>query len=84
MAEIVADFNWLNCSLEAAEARVDTRVTAESGTSARELAQALAARPRPIMVRGHQVDRGLFWLDPCNLHPGEAEEVAQALRDLTA
>ena len=64
--------------------RLEIRVTAESGTSARELAQALAARPRPIMVRGHQVDRGLFWLDPCNLHPGEAEEVAQGLRDLTA
>jgi L-seryl-tRNA(Ser) seleniumtransferase len=31
------------------------------------------------MVRDHQVDQGRFWLDPCNLHPGEAEEVNDAL-----
>lgn len=62
--------------------RLEIRVMPESGTSARELAYALAARPRPIMVRGHQADQGVFWLDPCNLHPGEAEEVAEALRDL--
>jgi L-seryl-tRNA(Ser) seleniumtransferase len=28
------------------------------------------------------VERGHFFLDPCNLHPGEAEIVAERLRSI--
>ena len=31
------------------------------------------------MVRDHEVEHGWFQLDPCNLHPGEAETVADAI-----
>jgi L-seryl-tRNA(Ser) seleniumtransferase len=40
------------------------------------LADALAAGDPPIIVRDHEVEHGFFHLDPCNLHPGEAEVVA--------
>ncbi|TIM16392.1 MAG: hypothetical protein E5Y69_37160, partial [Mesorhizobium sp.] len=33
-----------------------------------------------IIVRNHEVERGHFFLDPCNLHPGEAEIVAERLQ----
>jgi uncharacterized pyridoxal phosphate-dependent enzyme len=57
--------------------RVD--VHQESGFSAVGLAEALAEADPPIIVRGHEVERGHFYLDPCNLHPGEAETVARLL-----
>lgn len=41
-----------------------------------ELADALAAGSPPIIIRDHEVEHGFFYLDPCNLHPGEAEIVA--------
>jgi L-seryl-tRNA(Ser) seleniumtransferase len=47
--------------------------------TARRLADALAAANPPVMVRDYQTDLGYFDLDPCNLHPGEAEKVAQQL-----
>ncbi len=31
------------------------------------------------MVRDHETELGYFFLDPCNLHPGEAEIVAGRL-----
>jgi L-seryl-tRNA(Ser) seleniumtransferase len=31
------------------------------------------------MVRDYQTDLGHIDLDPCNLHPGDAEKVAQQL-----
>jgi D-glucosaminate-6-phosphate ammonia-lyase len=40
---------------------------------------ALAAGDPPVMVRNHETERGRFFLDPCNLHPGEAEVVARRL-----
>jgi hypothetical protein len=46
--------------------------------TARTLADALAAGDPPVMVRDYQTDLGHIDLDPCNLHPGEAEKVAQA------
>ena len=46
---------------------------------ARRLADALAAANPPVMVRDYQTDLGYFDLDPCNLHPGEAEKVAHQL-----
>jgi L-seryl-tRNA(Ser) seleniumtransferase len=44
-----------------------------------ELADALAAGDPPVIVRDHEVEHGFFYLDPCNLHPGEAEIVADRL-----
>ena len=51
----------------------------ESGTTAWNLADALAAGPRPVIVRDDEVESGSFELDPCNLRDGEAEEVAERL-----
>lgn len=45
-------------------------------TTAWDLADALAAGNPPVIVRDHEVEQGFFQLDPCNLHPGEAEVVA--------
>jgi L-seryl-tRNA(Ser) seleniumtransferase len=59
--------------------RLRVRVGPRSGTSAWDLADALAAGPRPVMVRDDEIDLGYFELDPCNLCPGEAEEVADRI-----
>ncbi|WP_207483525.1 aminotransferase class V-fold PLP-dependent enzyme [Arenibaculum pallidiluteum] len=42
-----------------------------------ELAAALAAGDPPVIVRDHEVEHGYFYLDPCNLHPGEEVAVAE-------
>ncbi|MER9918332.1 MULTISPECIES: aminotransferase class V-fold PLP-dependent enzyme [unclassified Mesorhizobium] len=60
--------------------RLQIFVSPESRFSAAGLASALAAESPPIIVRNHEVERGHFFLDPCNLHPGEAEIVAERLR----
>ncbi len=44
-----------------------------------DLADALAAGPRPVIVRDHEIEHGYFYLDPCNLHPGEEHLVADRL-----
>jgi D-glucosaminate-6-phosphate ammonia-lyase len=44
-----------------------------------DLAAALAAGDPPVIVRDHEVEHGFFYLDPCNLHPGEAEIVAERI-----
>jgi L-seryl-tRNA(Ser) seleniumtransferase len=49
----------------------------EARITAWELADALAAGSPPVIVRDHEVEQGFFQLDPCNLHPGEAEIVAE-------
>lgn len=59
--------------------RLRVSVPPGSGWTARRLADALAAANPPVMVRDYQTDLGYFDLDPCNLHPGEAEKVAQQL-----
>ncbi|MBI1776193.1 MAG: aminotransferase class V-fold PLP-dependent enzyme [Proteobacteria bacterium] len=41
-----------------------------------ELADALASGDPPVIVRDHEVEHGFFQMDPCNLHQGEAEIVA--------
>ena len=51
----------------------------DAGTTAWALAAALAAGDPPVIVRDHEVEHGHFYLDPCNLHPGEAEMVAEAV-----
>ena len=59
--------------------RLRVRVSPASGWSARSLADALAAGDPPVMVRDYQTDLGHIDLDPCNLHPGDAEKVAAQL-----
>jgi D-glucosaminate-6-phosphate ammonia-lyase len=56
-----------------------------AGTTAWDLADALAAGDPPVIIRDHEVELGFFELDPCNLHPGEAEIVAERMvEELTA
>lgn len=62
--------------------RLEVRVRPASGFTAYGLVSALAASDPPIMVRGHQAEQGRFWMDPCNLHPGEAEAVAKRVVEL--
>ncbi|MCZ8105283.1 MAG: hypothetical protein O9972_46260, partial [Burkholderiales bacterium] len=45
------------------------------------LADALASGPRPVIVRDHEIEHGFFYLDPCNLHPGEGTVVAERLAE---
>ena len=59
--------------------RLEIQVEPASGYSAAGLASALSSGSPPIMVRGHQVELGVFFLDPCNLHPGEEKIVAEQL-----
>ncbi|TPI81082.1 aminotransferase class V-fold PLP-dependent enzyme [Mesorhizobium sp. B2-8-9] len=60
--------------------RLQVFVRPESRFTAAGLASALAAGSPPVIVRNHEVERGHFFLDPCNLHPGQAEIVAEQLR----
>ncbi|MBE7182837.1 MAG: aminotransferase class V-fold PLP-dependent enzyme [Methylobacterium mesophilicum] len=47
-----------------------------------DLADQLARHEsQPIIVRDHEVEHGYFYLDPCNLHPGQAAIVAGRLRE---
>ena len=62
--------------LDRLEVRIDP---ARAGASAWALSSALAAGDPPVIVRDHEVEHGLFYLDPCNLHDGEAEIVADRI-----
>src|SRR5262249_46576107 len=44
-----------------------------------DLADALASGGPPVIVRDHEIEHGFFYLDPCNLHPGEAAVVADRI-----
>ncbi len=59
----------LKVSLEPAAAHI----------TAWDFADALASGPRPVIVRDHEIEHGYFYLDPCNLHPGEDQIVAERL-----
>lgn len=50
------------------------------GASAATLARAFGEEKPALIVRGHEVERGYFQLDPCNLAPGQAEIVAEILQ----
>ena len=52
---------------------------AQARITAWDLADALASGDRPVIVRDHEVELGFFTLDPCNLHEGEEEIVADRL-----
>lgn len=62
--------------------RIEIKVLPASGYSAHGLASALAAGTPPIIVRNHEVERGHFYLDPCNLHSGEEHVVAERIAAL--
>jgi len=59
-------------------------IAPESATTAWALAAALARAEPPIIVRDHEVEHGHFYLDPCNLHPGEATVVADQIAAVAA
>jgi L-seryl-tRNA(Ser) seleniumtransferase len=65
-----------NNPLDRLKIEVDPNV---SRITAWDLADALAAGNPPIIVRDHEVERGFFQMDPCNLHNGEAAIVAERL-----
>ncbi|HTN60762.1 MAG TPA: aminotransferase class V-fold PLP-dependent enzyme [Devosia sp.] len=44
-----------------------------------DMADALARGERPVIVRDHETEHGHFFLDPCNLHPGDEQVVAARL-----
>ncbi len=46
-----------------------------------DLAEALGRGSPPIIVRDHEIEHNHFYLDPCNLHPGQETIVAQRLVD---
>ncbi|MGV1871774.1 aminotransferase class V-fold PLP-dependent enzyme [Agrobacterium rosae] len=51
----------------------------EAHITAWDLAAALRQGPQPIIVRDHEVEHHYFYLDPCNLHPGQETIVASRL-----
>jgi len=46
-----------------------------------DLADRLASSPTPVIVRDIELEHGMFELDPCNLHAGEAKIVAGRLAE---
>ncbi|EGE59837.1 UNVERIFIED_ORG: L-seryl-tRNA(Ser) seleniumtransferase [Rhizobium esperanzae] len=46
-----------------------------------DLADALAKGSPPIIVRDHEVEHRYFYLDPCNLHPGQEVIVANRIAE---
>ena len=53
----------------------------EAHITAWDLADALARGQPPIIVRDHEVEHNYFYLDPCNLHPGQETIVADRLSE---
>lgn len=53
----------------------------EAHITAWDLADALAAGACPVIVRDHEAEHGFFYMDPCNLHPGEETIVASRLEE---
>jgi D-glucosaminate-6-phosphate ammonia-lyase len=51
----------------------------EARITAWNLAMRLAAGDPAVIVRDHEIEHGHFFLDPCNLHPGEEHIVASRL-----
>jgi L-seryl-tRNA(Ser) seleniumtransferase len=52
---------------------------AAARVTAWDFASALASGDPPVIVRDHHAENGFFDLDPCNLHNGEAEIVADQI-----
>lgn len=58
--------------------RIDVDVEA-SKISAWDIVDALATGEMPIIARDHEVEHHYFFLDPCNLHPGQEKIVGDRL-----
>lgn len=48
---------------------------ARAGATAAQFAEIFGQQDPPLIVRGHEVEKGYFQLDPCNLMAGQAERV---------
>jgi D-glucosaminate-6-phosphate ammonia-lyase len=46
-----------------------------------DFADVLARGNPPVIVRDHEIEHGFFYMDPCNLHPGEETVVARRLAE---
>lgn len=57
---------------------------ARLGANAATLARVLGEQKPAIIVRNHEVELGYFQLDPCNLKPGQADMVAEVLKEVCA
>ena len=53
----------------------------EAHITAWDLTTALAKGNPPIIARDHEVEHRYFYLDPCNLHPGQETIVASRLAE---
>jgi L-seryl-tRNA(Ser) seleniumtransferase len=53
----------------------------EAHITAWDLAARLRSGSPPIIVRDHEVEHHYFYLDPCNLHPGQETVVADRLSE---
>ena len=53
----------------------------EAHITAWDMAAALRNGSPPIIVRDHEVEHHYFYLDPCNLHPGQEAIVASRLAE---
>jgi D-glucosaminate-6-phosphate ammonia-lyase len=73
--EVAREPDWTGNPIE----RVKVTVGKEAGLFAWELAERLAARDPSVRVRDDLVAEGYFFLDPCNLAPGEEKLVADAI-----
>lgn len=58
--------------------RVDIDARA-AGITAWDLVDQLSAGDPPVIARDHEAELGYFFLDPCNLHPGQERLVLKAL-----
>jgi len=54
---------------------------AEAHITAWDFADAMASGPQPVILRDHEIEHGYFYMDPCNLHPGEDAVVALRLAE---
>lgn len=60
--------------------RLKVRVSpGEAHITAWDLSDSLALGDPPVIVRDHALEHGAFYMDPCNLHPGEEVIVARRL-----
>jgi D-glucosaminate-6-phosphate ammonia-lyase len=62
--------------------RLAVRAAPDADFTITDLAAALGSGDPAVIVRDDEIDRGFFELDPCNLHPGEAEIVASRLAQI--
>lgn len=69
--------DWTGNPIDRVKVTVDP---AEAKIFAWELVDRLAALKPAVIVRDDLVEHGCFFLDPCNLKPGEEEIVSDAIR----